>query len=813
MNKNLVALFIACLFLSTLTYAQGPPAGISGQVIDNESEAPLGFATVALIHAADSTLVDGTITSEEGQFRLNPAPGNYLLKVDFISYNPTIVSIDEYTGSPLRVPAIGLQLDATQIQQVDVVAEKSELEFNLDKKVYTVGRDITAVGTNAIQVLDNVPSVTTDIDGNVSLRGSGGVQILIDGKPSGLTGLGNTNALRNLPSSSIEKVEVITNPSARYDAEGMVGIINIVLKKERASGFNASVNANTGFPDNHGAGANINYRTQKVNLFTNLGANFRRGPGSGFVFYDFTEPVSGIEFSRNDREHERGGLGGNAQFGLEYFMNDQNSLTGSFRYSKGDEENEADILYTDFDINFDPLSEILRTDREEEDEEDLAYSINFTRDIDKKAGKKLNFDFRYSITAEGEFSDLRETLLSGNGIEAAPQQRSNNEESQDEYLIQFDWINPFSKTKQFELGARSTFRDITNQFLVEQLNTAGTFEPFQNLSNDFDYNEDIAAGYAQFANEKGKWSYQLGVRGEYTNVTTLLITTEEENQRDYFNFFPSAFLTYKMPNANSFQMSYSRRLRRPRFFDLNPFLTFSDSRRQFAGNPNLDPEFTHSLETGYLKEWDKTTFNASLYYRHTEDVIQRITQRIDSITFITRPQNLNTRDAGGVELIGSSDVTNWLRFDANFNLFYFQEDGQNLGESFTSEDVSWFTRINSRFKIANKVNGQLSMNHRAGRQTTQGSTQPVTTANIGLSSDIMQNQATISFNVRDVFNSRRRVYEQFGDDFFSNGEFQWRARTSTFAFNYRINQQNRQRRRGGERPAGGSDPFDEGGGF
>jgi len=813
MKRLLSLLFLLVVPLLGILAQQGPPSGIFGKVIDATSETPLPYATVALLNASDSTLIAGTVTDEDGRFSIDAAAGTYILKVDFISHQNTFRNLEAYSGGePFRVGTIALQEDAAQLEAVEVVGEKSELEFSLDKKIYTVGKDITAVGSNAIEVLDNVPSVTTDIDGNVSLRGSGGVQILINGKPSGLTGLGTTNALRNLPSGNIERVEVITNPSARYDAEGQVGIINIVLKKQRESGFNASIDLNGGLPGSYGAAANLNYRTNKVNLFSTLGGRFRRGPGGGFVFYDYFTPVNGVESSRNDRDHERGGLGLNTRLGLEYFITEKNSLTGSFNFGKGDENNDASVLYTDFDASNNILAEILRTDDESEQEEDLSYSINFTRDIDKKKGKKLNFDMRYATTGEQELSDLLETRLSGTNSEAAPRQRSTNDENQDEYLFQFDWVNPFSKTKKFELGSRATFRTIDNDFLVEQINTGGIFEPLENLSNDFKYDENIAATYAQYADEKGKISYQLGLRGEYTDVTTLLIQSDERNQRDYFNLFPSAFLTYKLPNENAFQLSYSRRLRRPRFFDLNPFLTFSDSRRRFAGNPNLDPEFTNSMELGYLKEWEKTVFNASVYYRHTDDVIQRITQRIDSITFVSKPENLNQRDAGGLELIGSSDLTKWLRVDGNFNLFYYQEDGQNLGETFTSEDVSWFTRFNSRFKIANRVNGQLSVNHRAGRQTTQGNQNSVTSANVGLSSEILKKQGTVSLNVRDLFNSRKRVYEQFGDDFFSNGEFQWRARTTTLSFNYRINQQNRQRRRGGQRPPGTEDPFSDGGG-
>lgn len=806
MNNKLT--FLA-LFLFLFTQQLFAQTTISGTLQSEASGEALNYATIRLLEPEDSSLVTGGITDDIGYFNLEAKPGNYILQMSYITFATKNMNVDLTESVDLGV--ITLNSDEQTLGVVEVIGEKSEVEFHLDKKVFTVGKDLTAVGTDAIDILDNVPSVSTDVDGNVSLRGSEGVQILINGKQSALTGLGSTNALKNIPSNLIEKIEVITNPSSRYDAQGQVGIINIVLKKQQNPGLNGSFDVNAGTPSRYGAGINLNYRQNKVNLFTNLGFRYRSGPGEGFNYFEYFNPSNGVFYSENDRDHERSGLGGNGSIGAEYFFTENQTLTGTFRYGLGDDKSDVDLLYSDFDQSYDLMKQVLRTDDEKEDEKDWAYTLAYHNDIDKDLGRKLTADVRFETAQETERSDYSETQVFGTGTLPITE-RSVNKEGQDEYLFQIDYVHPFSKSQKFEVGAKSTLRDINTDFTVER-NTNGEYQPLPGLDNEFVYDEDIHAVYGMYGNEVGKVGYQAGLRAEYTDINTKLLNTNEENPRDYLKLFPSAFVTYDVGNENSVQLSYSRRIRRPGFWHLNPFLTYSDARRQFAGNPNLNPEYTNSFELGYLKNWDKTTLNSSIYYRKSTDVITRITQPLAADTVKVIPVNLNERDAGGFEFILNSDITKWWTVDANFNLFYFKEDGQNVGNNFTAEDVAWFSRLSNRFRFNKDFMGQLRFMYRGPSNTTQGKRDAMYNLDLGLSKEVLNGKGTISFNGRNILNTRRYSSSTTTDAFYNESEYQWGVASFNAGFNYRINQNNKQRRQNqnrGDDDGGGFDGGEEG---
>jgi len=788
-----LVVFILITFTTNQLYAQ---LEVKGVLKNEETQTALQFATVVILHPTDSTTITGGVTDEDGIFVLSAEPGTYLVKYSYISYVDKVEPLELTANTDLG--AVFLLQDQEQLEAVVVEGEKSETQFYLDKKVFTVGKDLTSVGTDAIDVLGNVPSVSTDVEGNVSLRGSEGVQILINGKQSGLTGLGNTNALKNIPANLIDRIEVITNPSARYDAQGQVGIINIILKKQREAGINGSIDVNGGYPNSYGGALNLNFRQNKINLFTSLGGRYRESQGEGLAFYDYFSPINeGISFQENNRDMNRTGLGGNATLGLEYFFSEKQTLTGSFRYSKGDDDNETTIDYNDFNAGMDLIRTVQRLDNEKEDEEDLAYTINYNYDIDS-LGKKISADIRYSQTEELELNDFAESILFGNSFDPVFQIASNLE-MQDEYLFQIDFINPLSRDTKLEFGAKTSLRDINTDFEVQQLEN-GAYEVLQNQSNQFVYDENIYALYSQYGNEVGKVGYQVGLRGEYSDINTLLLSTNEENPREYFQLFPSAFLTYNTDNNNAIQLSYSRRVRRPGFWHLNPFLSFTDPRRLFSGNPNLDPELTNSYEVGYLKNWDKTTLNTALYYRKTNDVISRITLPISADTVQIIPQNLNTRDAGGLDFTLNSDITKWMTTDLNLNVFYFTEDGGNIGEQFEAEDVAWFTRLTNRFKFSDSFNGQMRFFYRGPSNTTQGTRSALSSLDLGLAKEVMKEKGTLSANVRDLFNQRRYEGEVITDNFYNYSEFQRRPRSINIGFNYRINQNNKRKRGGnGER--------------
>ena len=753
------------------------------------------------------------MTDLDGSFDVQTRPGPQYAVVEFISYEAITLNI-EIDRDKLRsgersidLGTISMSVSGIALDNIEIRAEKSETQFSLDKRVFNVGQDLANQGGTAQDILDNVPSVTVDIEGAVSLRGSSGVRILIDGKPSGLANQDNANGLRSIPANLIDQVEVITNPSARYEAEGMAGIINIVLKKDKGSGFNGSFDVSGGFPSNAGAGANVNYRKGKINWFANYGLNYRSNPGGGSSLLTQDLSNGGTFFQAIDRDINRSGLSNSLRLGFDFIPNEKEVLTGAFLYRISHEDNLGTLVYDDFldDYPNNQISSTLRTDNEREDESVLQYSLNYKKEY---SSRKHFFEatIQFQNDSEEEASDYLEVaeIFQGNPINDLIQ-RSSNVEGNKTWLFQADYNQPIGEEGIFEVGLRSSFRMIDNDYLVEELEE-GEFITLTGLSNDFNYDEDVHAAYAILGNKTGKLGYQFGLRAEYSDILTELQQTNEVNDRDYLNLFPSTFLNYELSSGSNLQLSYSKRVRRPRFWDLNPFFTFSDSRNFFSGNPDLDPEFTDSYELNYLQYFDDLTITGGFFYRHTKDKIQRVLTFNPDGTTIRRPENLATGDDYGLELTFQYSGLKWLRLDGNANFFRQVVNGQNVNESFSAETTTWFGRFTSRFSFWDS-DLQLRFNYRAPRETVQGRSDGIPSLDFGWSKDVLKKQGTLTLSIRDVFNSRKRRGTTFGDGFFRESEFQWRARVATLAFNYRINQKKKRQRPRGDYEGGGEGQF------
>jgi outer membrane receptor protein involved in Fe transport len=786
--------------------SDSPPAIIKGKILDASTEGPLEFATVTVFSKKDSSMVTGGISEMKGDFQLEVKRGSYYAKFEFIGYSARIIENIEFDKNNVaNLGVVALLTDAETLAEIEVRAEKSTTQISLDKKVFNVGKDLANQGGTAENILDNVPSVAVDIEGGVTLRGSGGVRILINGKPSGVVQDGNVNGLRSIPANLIDRVEVITNPSARYEAEGMAGIINIVLKKEEGKGLNGSVDASVGNPHEYGGAVNLNYRKKNLNWFTSVGLRYRKGPGNGRAYQEFYNGAT-TDITELTRNMNRGGLSGNFRFGADYYFNPKNILTTALNYRIGDEDNLTDIVYRDYLNNLNNLQLItLRTDDEFEEEADLEYALTYKRLFEGK-GHELVADIRYEDNSENEGSDFREEYYHADFLptgKADSLQRSRNQEGTSQLAVQIDYVKPFSKDSKFELGYRGSFRNIENDYVVEEFDDT-VWKNIEGLSNDFIYDEIIHGVYSQYGNKLGRFSYQLGLRAEYSDVTTELLQTNEINPRDYLNLFPSVFLGYELVDNNAFQLSYSRRIRRPRFWDLNPFFTFSDNRNFFSGNPDLDPEFTDSYELSHIKYWDKGSLSSAVYYRHTTDVIQRIRIRNEqNNTTTTRPENLAIRDSWGFEFTYSYNPFKWWRVNGDVNFFRQITDGSFDTGTETidlyADAFSWNGRLTSKMTIFTDVDFQLTANYRAPRETPQGRSRAMYHFDIGLSKDVLKKNGTLTLSVRDLLNSRERRYTSFGDDFFTEGQFQWRERQITLSLNYRINQK---KKRGGPRGGG-----------
>ena len=790
-----------------------PEITLKGKVLDSDSGIPLQFATISIFNKRDSSLAGGGLTELGGNFEIKAKLGQLYAVVEFISFEKLMIDPIPFDREAMKtgyrtifLGDIKMNPSSQLLNEVQVTAEKSETQFSLDKRVFNVGQDLANKGGTAEDILDNVPSVTVDIEGNVSLRGSDGVKILIDGRPSGLAGGDNANGLRAIPANMIDKVEVITNPSARYEAEGMAGILNIVLKKQKGSGFNGSFDINSGYPAQAGLGANINYRNGKVNWFANYGLRYRESPGSGY-YNQTIQNAADLLIQKQVSDRDRTGLSNSIRFGIDYLPSEKETLTGSFLYRRSDEDNFTSLTYDDFiNTNDNLIRTTLRTDDEMEDESNLEYSFNYKREFSSMK-HSLNASLQYRDNIESENSTYNEevTFSSTTSDIADVIQRSGNEEGEKNWLFQLDFTKPFEgKDHQIELGLRSNFRDIDNDYLVEQLED-GAFISLAGLSNNFEYDEDVLATYAIYGKGFGKASLQAGLRAEYSHVVTALLQTNEINDRDYFNFFPSVHLNYELPKDNAIQISYSRRIRRPRFWHLNPFFTFSDSRNTFSGNPNLDPEYTDSYEVGNIKYMENATISGGFFYRHTTDVIQRILLFNSDGTTTRLPQNLAERDDYGVELTLQYSGIKWWRIDGNANFFRRVTNGQNIDDSFEADTYTWFGRMTNKISFWDNADLQIRLNYRAPQTTTQGKRKSMTSIDLGLSKDVTKD-ATLTLSIRDLLNSRKRRGETIGDGFYREGEFQWRGRSATVAFNYRINQK-KKRARGGREDFEGGEEF------
>ncbi|NJL74466.1 MAG: TonB-dependent receptor [Saprospiraceae bacterium] len=816
---------ILCLFsllLTTQTFAQRPegtpPVKITGKIYDKETTNPLEYATITLFSKQDSSLITGTVTDVTGSFELEATLGNYFAKVEFIAYQAFVIEqIPFQRGVPVvDLGKISISPDATVLEEVEVRAEKSSMQMSLDKRVFNVGKDLANQGGTAVEILDNVPSVTVDVEGNVSLRGAGGVRILVDGKPSGLISADNPGGLRGIPANMIDRIEVITNPSARYEAEGTTGIINIILKKDKQKGFNGSFDVNVGIPDNYGVAGNVNYRRKDLNFFANYGIRYQESPGFSTNYIEsFRNGINYITDQSSDRV--RSGINNNLRLGADYFISPKDILTTAFSYRIGGDNNFTELRYLDYENTLDNLTGIvLRTDDETEDDRNLEYALTYDKQFEKE-GHKLVLDVRYQDNGETEGSDFIEKYSDAKGSITRPDlsQRSNNDESETVLLLRSDYVYPFAKEGKFELGYLGSIRRINNDYLVEQFQDEA-WTKLQNLSNDFNYIENIHAAYTSIGNKIDKFSFQFGLRAEYSQVRTELLETNQINDREYANLFPSIFFTYDLPAQNAVQISYSRRIRRPGFRELNPFFTFSDSRNLFSGNPNLDPEFTNSFDLGHIKYWEKGSLSSSVYYRHTNNVIDRILA-FDTLTgnTIRRPENIAENDSYGFEFTYSYNPFKWWRISGDLNFFRSITKGEvidanNELQQLDADALSWFGRVTSRTTVLKGLDIQLRGNYRAPQNTTQGRSKSLYSLDVAASKDILKNRATLTLSVQDMFNSRRYRAETFGDGFYSNSDFQWRARQTVLTFSYRLNQDKKRARGRGE---GGGYYGGEGGEF
>ncbi|MEM1258697.1 MAG: TonB-dependent receptor [Bacteroidota bacterium] len=794
--------FVMVLGLSLGAYAQRPnspsssPIKITGTIIDKDSGQPLEYATLVLQSVRNPERITGGITDEVGRFEVETIPGMFNITVEYISYL-TYRKNRQLINKSMDLGVISLSSDVAQLEEVDVVAERTTVELRLDKKIYNVGKDLTVQGATVSDVLDNVPSVSVDVEGNVQLRGNDDVRILINGKPSAITGLNSTEALRQLPAESIEKVEVITSPSARYDAEGSGGIINIILRRSRLQGLNGALTINGGYPWSAGINGNLNYRTGDLNFFTNTGYNYRTRPGNSLNDTDFFDSDGNFTNAlREDRDFDRIRKGLNANFGVEWYVNETSSITHSIfiRDSNNESETTNDFFQRDAEGN---TSSGFRFDPETEEDETFQYSFNYDKQFNGNSDHTLTFAFQYE-----ESDEVEESLIIQNGFDSESVRTA---EDQRRVFFQTDYTMPLGKAGNFELGYRGDFNKLNTDYDVVFIAPTEEELGITNPSNVLDYKETINAFYSQYGNKIKKFSFLAGLRYEATRLIINQIETNDFNRNNFDGLFPTLNLNYAISEKESFQLGYNRRIRRPRSRFLNPFPSRSSPTNLFQGNPNLTPSFSNQIDLGYLKRWEKLTFNGSIYFQRATDVISFITEDTGEDTFFDgeqvsilrrTPVNLARNDRYGFDFTTNYRPTRKWNLNANINLFNLITRGDFNGQNFDAENLSWFIRLNNKITLPGSMDWQTRVFYRGPTENAQTRNQGIFSLDLAFSKDLFKEKASLALNISDVFNSRRRVSETLTPSFVNDSEFQWRVRSFNLAFTYRFNQK---KKRGGDR--------------
>ena len=810
--KNKIIIAVLTLLVSLTTFAQRPDSKkvtISGKVIEKGTNLPLEYATIVFENAITKQL-SGGITDENGNFKFEVVSGNYNVRAEFISFKNVTIPQKAFNADS-NLGTIQMEADVAQLNEVDIIAEKSTVEIKLDKRVYNVGKDMMVKGGTVSDVLDNVPSVTVDAEGTVALRGNESVKILIDGKPSGLAGINIADALKLLPADAVEKVEVITNPSARYDAEGGGGIINIVLRKGKANGVNGSVMVNAGDPETYGTSINLNKKSDSYNLFSNFGYNYRNNPGNSMVDAEyFNSDGSTSRFIEERRTNDRLSKGYNANFGIDLNLSESLTWTNALTFRENSGENPDNVFFNNFDASNNPTFVRNRLNDQESDEFSIEYSSNFTKKF-KKEDHKLTVDIAVSQNRENEIATITDQIIgdpSSLEIEA-----TSNKNNQQRNLIQTDYVLPIGKSGRFEAGYRGSFQKNLTDFVVT---------PVSDFSNTLEYVENVNALYTQYGSKINKFSYFLGLRFEDSHIEVNSLSLNNYNTKKYNNLFPSATVNYEFSESSSVSLSYSKRINRPRGRFLNPVSSLSSNINIFQGNPDIDPSLTDAIDLGYLKKWNKLTFNTSAYVNITNDAFQFIRKEsglfVDGVPVIlSTPINLAKEYRAGFEFNLNYTPYKWWRLNGNFNAFrnetqgdysYVDYLGNTITQNFDNVALTWFARINSKITLPYKIDWQTNGTYNAPQSNAQGRSLGVASMNLAFSKDILKDKGTIALNVSDVFNSRKRIMEtEIPNVVSSYSEMQWRERQVMLTFTYRFNKQKNERDRQPRREDGGEGDF------
>lgn len=780
-----IVIFIFCFF--TIFISQAQEAEIKGKVRDAKTNEALEFANIALLSLRDSSLVTGTTADFEGNFSFKSTSGKFLLRVGFIGYDHTFKTI-EVKDRQLNLGNIKLQQGEKTLDEVTVVGVTSMFESDIDKRVYNVENNILAEGASASELLNTLPSIQINEEGGITMRGSGNVLIYINGRPTNLTSEETENILAQFPANSIKNIELITNPSSRYDAQGVGGIINLVLKKDGRMGSHGQVNASVGTRDKYQAGFSMNYGSEKWLINSSYNYQYRTLFENSESLRSTTDP-NASPFLDQDFYTLNKPQNHLINLGVDHYVNENLVLGvyGRFSISSRDRKRTYNQRHQDINRNLDSL--FVRRLNEEQSARNLEIGTTMDMELDT-LGQKLLTSFSYAYNEQERTENFDQGFFDSDNQEVGENRKEQiygRPITSDLFIGQIDYIKPFANRGKLEGGLKGTFSYYRPIQTFDQLDLpTGEFVTNDTIANRFDFEEKVLGAYGIYRNSLNRLSYQLGVRAEQTYTTGFDYNSANEYVNNYFNFFPSIYITYQLQEQEEFSVNYSRRINRPSWGQLAPFYNAQDLLNTRFGNPVLQPEFTDSYELGYSKGWEKWLLNSTLYHRRTTDAMTRIFSLLQNNAAVQLWANANSRHDTGLEMIHQLEFVKNLDLTLSGNFFYSEVNGENIRENFNNSNFTWTLNLLANWIIPNVMNVQMMADYRGPIVLPQGNIKPIYGLNIGVRRDVLKNKATVSLNVSDVFNTRIFRIQTDDIEFSQMRMFNAETRIGTLSFTYRF---------------------------
>ena len=794
------------VMLGTTLFAQRPqgqgqggnmPANgvLTGKVLDKLTDVPMEYANVVLFSMRDSSVVAGTVTGVDGTFKMEQLkPGRFYVIANFIGYEKTYINDVKINPKQWTVDlgTILLNPASTNLDGVEVVADKARIEYKIDKKIVNVSQDIMSAGSSAVSVLENTPSVQVDIEGNVSLRGTSNFTVLIDGRPSVLEG---SDALQQIPASSIEHIEIITNPSAKYDPDGVGGIINVVMKKQKSPGVNGVINTSIAANNKYKLDALLNYRTKNFNIFGGIDFNYRDFSMNGETRYE-TYLVDTTNFRNSLMEGNMNRSGFGAKAGFDYFVSDKSTLTVSGRYGGYRFSHERDTrrhIYTE------PFTQDDYSRSESVSDREGTYyegNVNYITKFDDK-GHQLEISGFYSSRNGDDMEDQSDYTTTSDWVvnDDQPDAIRTTEDDYDyDIRIKADYTKPIGEDGKLEAGYQSRIEFENEKYVYNDFDyDQNTWVENPLYTSEMDFSRNIHSIYGIYSNTWGSFGYQLGLRGEYTDRSIENAQATEPYIIDRFDYFPTIHISKQFNKDHQVLMSYGRRIDRPGGRELDPFVNYFDPYNMRQGNPALEPEYIDSYELSYQKRLNNAFISLETYYRINKNKITRIKTLQDDGIILHTFQNMNKDYSLGAELMLNADFTKWFNFNGSVNVYDYRLEGTVEGLDVSTSSTNWDSRMNLTFKIKGGVRTQVTGMYHGPSVTAQGEQEGFFMANLAVRKDFFDGRFTSTLSVRDLFATGKRETITRGAGFYSWDYFEREAPIIMLNFSYIINNYKRQR--------------------